>query len=48
MAQVQNGRLYIRYRSSSQKNEAEESENLTDYIILLFYCQIYPKNSANI
>ena len=24
MAQVQNGRLYIRYRSNSQKNEAEE------------------------
>ena len=25
---VQNGRLYIRYRSSSQKNEAEELKKL--------------------
>ena len=38
LLQVQNGRLYIRYRSNSQKNEAEEWKKLTDYIILLFYC----------
>ena len=28
--------LYIRYRSSSQKNEAEEFEKLTDYFPELF------------
>ena len=28
MEQVQNGRLYIRYRSSSQRNEAEEPKNV--------------------
>ena len=28
MEQVQNGRLYLRYRSSSMKNEAEESKSL--------------------
>ena len=35
MGQVQNGRLYIWYRSSSRKNEAEECRKLTDYIHLL-------------
>ena len=34
MGQVQNGCLYIRYRSSSQKNEAEECKKPTDYIDL--------------
>ena len=28
--EVQNGRQYIRYRSSSQENEAEERKKLTD------------------
>ena len=36
MGQVQNGRLYIRYRSSSHKNEAEERKKLTEYISLLY------------
>ena len=31
--QVQNGHLYIRYRRNFQKNEAEECEKLTDYIL---------------
>ena len=35
MGQVQNGRLYKRYRSSSQKNEAQECKKLTNYIPLL-------------
>ena len=34
MGQVQNGRLYFRYRSSSQKNEAEERKKT--YRIHLF------------
>ena len=38
MAQVQNGRLYIRYRSSSHKKTKQRSEKkLTDYITSLFY-----------
>ena len=32
-----NGLLYIRYRSSSQTNEAEERKKLTEYISLLLY-----------
>ena len=48
MAQVQNDLLYIRYRSSSRKNKAEECKKLTDYIPVLFYCQIYSINSANL
>ena len=35
MGQVLNGRLYVRYRSSSQRNEAEELKKLTDYFPLL-------------
>ena len=35
MGQVQNGHLYIMYRRSSQKNEAEERKKLTEYISLL-------------
>ena len=31
-----NGRLYMRYRNSSQKYKAEECKKLTDYIPLLF------------
>ena len=34
MGQVQIGCLYIRYRSSSQKNKAEECRNCTDYPLL--------------
>ena len=34
MGQVQNGCLYIRYRSSSKKNEAQECKKPTDYIDL--------------
>ena len=34
MRQVQNSRLYIRYRRSSQKNEPEKLKNLTDYFPL--------------
>ena len=36
MGQVQNGRLYIKYRSSSQKNKTEELKKLTDYFPLLW------------
>ena len=38
MSQVQNDRLYIRYRSSSKKHEAEDLEHkkLTDYFPLTF------------
>ena len=32
MGQVQNGLLYIRYRSSSMKNEVEECKKLINYI----------------
>ena len=35
MGQVWNGCLYIKYRSSSQENKAEECEKLTDYNSLL-------------
>ena len=34
--QVQNGHLYIRYRSCSHKNEAEEPKKLTEYIHMYF------------
>ena len=37
MRQVHNGRLYIRYTSSSQKNKAEKRKRITDYILLLFW-----------
>ena len=37
MGQVKTGLLYIMYRSSSQKNKAEDCKKLTDYIPLLFY-----------
>ena len=33
MGQVQNGLLYIRYRSSSMKNEAEKCKNLINHIL---------------
>ena len=35
IGKVQNGRFYIRCRSSSQKNEAEELKTLTDYLFPL-------------
>ena len=43
MGQVENDRLYTRYRSSSRKNKAEKYKKLTDYnyILLLFHCSIY-------
>ena len=36
VGQIQNGCLYIRYRISSQKNEAEVLNKLTDNFLLLF------------
>ena len=48
MGQVQNGHLYIKYRSSSIKNEANEFKKLTDYVPLLFFCSIHSINSANL
>ena len=36
MGKVKNGLLYIRYRSSSQKNEAEEFKKFAGYFLLLF------------
>ena len=36
MGQVQNGRLYVRYRRSSQTNEAEELKQLTDFNLCYF------------
>ena len=33
MGQVQNGRLYIRYRSSFMKNKANQSKMLINYIL---------------
>ena len=33
---VQNGHFYIRYKTNSQKNEAEELKKLTDYLPFLF------------
>ena len=35
---VQNGRLYIRYRSSSMKNKAHDFKLLIHYIHWLLYC----------
>ena len=54
MGQVQNNRLYIRNRSSSKKNEAEERKKLTDYFPLLFSIKywspfdIRPKGSTQV
>ena len=45
---VQIGCLYISYRSSSIKNEAEKCKSFnTDYISLLFYCYVHSISSGN-
>ena len=36
LGEVQNGHLYIRYKSSSKKNGAERWKRVTDYIRFLF------------
>ena len=48
IGQVQNGRLYIRYRSSYQKNKAKEFKKLTDYFPLLLQCKVYSISSTNL
>ena len=48
MDQVQNGYLYIRYRSSSMKNKANKCKKLTDHVPLLFYCSIHFISSTNL
>ena len=48
MGQVQNGHLYIRYRTTPPPPpKAEECKKPTDYISRLFNCWIYSISSAN-
>ena len=46
MAQVQNGRLYTRNRSSSAKMKTKECKQLTEKISLL-HCEIYAIRASN-
>ena len=48
MGRVQNGHLYIRYRSSSLDNKADKWNKVTDYMPLLFYCYLHSISSASL
>ena len=46
ISKVKNGRLYLRYRSSSEKTTAKCNETVTDKAPCLYYCKKCPKSSA--